>query len=85
MFFSTAMVVGGKSRPGSSSKAMKGGRRRSKAIRPSRHGAADVFAQAAILGLYDPDRSKTLTNVGEIPSLVGVPGPFGPRWYRSSR
>src|SRR5207244_1396594 len=29
-------------------------------------GAADVFAQAAVLGLYDPDRSQTLTEVGEI-------------------
>jgi molybdopterin-containing oxidoreductase family iron-sulfur binding subunit len=25
-----------------------------------------LFAQAAILGLYDPDRSRTLTNLGEI-------------------
>ena len=27
---------------------------------------ADVFAQAAVLGLYDPDRSQTLTNLGDI-------------------
>src|SRR5687767_2280503 len=33
---------------------------------PSSRGATDVFAQAAILGLYDPDRSQTLTNLGEI-------------------
>jgi molybdopterin-containing oxidoreductase family iron-sulfur binding subunit len=33
---------------------------------PSSHGATDLFAQAAILGLYDPDRSQTLTNLGEI-------------------
>jgi molybdopterin-containing oxidoreductase family iron-sulfur binding subunit len=33
---------------------------------PSSRGAADVFAQAAILGLYDPDRSRTVTNLGEI-------------------
>jgi molybdopterin-containing oxidoreductase family iron-sulfur binding subunit len=33
---------------------------------PSSHGATDVFAQAAILGLYDPDRSRTLTNLGDI-------------------
>src|SRR5262249_2372356 len=25
-----------------------------------------VYAQAAVLGLYDPDRSQTLTNLGEI-------------------
>ena len=33
---------------------------------PSSRGATDVFAQAAILGLYDPDRSATITNLGEI-------------------
>jgi molybdopterin-containing oxidoreductase family iron-sulfur binding subunit len=33
---------------------------------PSSHGATDLFAQASILGLYDPDRSQTLTHLGEI-------------------
>src|SRR5437762_188249 len=33
---------------------------------PGSLGATDAFAQAAILGLYDPDRAQTLTNVGEI-------------------
>ena len=33
---------------------------------PSSRGATDIFAQAAILGLYDPDRSQTLTHLGEI-------------------
>jgi len=33
---------------------------------PSSRGATDVFAQAAILGLYDPDRLQTITNLGEI-------------------
>jgi MoCo/4Fe-4S cofactor protein with predicted Tat translocation signal len=33
---------------------------------PGSLGATDVFAQAAILGLYDPDRSQTITNLGEI-------------------
>jgi MoCo/4Fe-4S cofactor protein with predicted Tat translocation signal len=33
---------------------------------PSSRGATDVYAQAAILGLYDPDRSQTITNRGEI-------------------
>jgi len=33
---------------------------------PSSLGAADVFAQAAILGLYDPDRSQVITHLGEI-------------------
>src|SRR6187397_2366424 len=33
---------------------------------PSSRGTTDLFAQAAILGLYDPDRSQTLTNLGDI-------------------
>jgi MoCo/4Fe-4S cofactor protein with predicted Tat translocation signal len=33
---------------------------------PGSLGATDVFAQAAILGLYDPDRVQTLTHIGEI-------------------
>src|SRR6185503_4862694 len=33
---------------------------------PSSRGATDLFAQASILGLYDPDRSRTLTNLGDI-------------------
>ncbi len=33
---------------------------------PASLGATDVFAQASLLTLYDPDRSQTLTNLGEI-------------------
>jgi MoCo/4Fe-4S cofactor protein with predicted Tat translocation signal len=33
---------------------------------PASLGATDVFAQASILGLYDPDRSQVLTKLGEI-------------------
>jgi MoCo/4Fe-4S cofactor protein with predicted Tat translocation signal len=33
---------------------------------PSSHGATDPFAQASILGLYDPDRSRNITNLGDI-------------------
>src|SRR6187431_3243529 len=33
---------------------------------PSSRGATDLFAQAAVLGLYDPDRSQIITNLGEI-------------------
>ncbi len=35
---------------------------------PASLGATDVFAQASILGLYDPDRSQTITNRGQISS-----------------
>ena len=33
---------------------------------PISQGATDLFAQAAILGLYDPDRSQAITSLGEI-------------------
>jgi molybdopterin-containing oxidoreductase family iron-sulfur binding subunit len=33
---------------------------------PASRGATDLFAQASVLGLYDPDRSQTLTNLGDI-------------------
>jgi MoCo/4Fe-4S cofactor protein with predicted Tat translocation signal len=36
---------------------------------PSSRGATDVFAQAAILGLYDPDRSQSLTHLGDVRSF----------------
>src|SRR5499426_1700027 len=33
---------------------------------PSSLGATDLFAQASILNLYDPDRAQVLTHLGEI-------------------
>ncbi|PYS95139.1 MAG: molybdopterin oxidoreductase, partial [Acidobacteria bacterium] len=33
---------------------------------PASLGATDLFAQASVLGLYDPDRSQVLTELGEI-------------------
>ena len=35
---------------------------------PSSLGAADVFAQASILNIYDPDRTRQLTQSGEVSS-----------------
>ncbi len=39
---------------------------------PGSLGATDVFAQASVLTLYDPDRSQTITNVGDIKSWSDV-------------
>jgi molybdopterin-containing oxidoreductase family iron-sulfur binding subunit len=33
---------------------------------PASLGATDVFGQASVLGLYDPDRSRTVTHRGEV-------------------
>ena len=38
---------------------------------PGRFGPTDAFAQASILDLYDPDRSKAVTHLGEIRSWDG--------------
>jgi molybdopterin-containing oxidoreductase family iron-sulfur binding subunit len=67
LFYATAMTLGGaatgllvESHEGRPTKI------EGNPLHPASLGAADVFAQAAILGLYDPDRAHTLTNVGEI-------------------
>ena len=67
LFFATAMPLGGvatgllvESHEGRPTKI------EGNPAHPGSLGASDVFAQAAILGLYDPDRSQTLTNLGEI-------------------
>ena len=33
---------------------------------PASLGATDVFAQASVLGLYDPDRSQVVRHLGEV-------------------
>src|SRR5438094_9611541 len=33
---------------------------------PASLGGTDIFAQASILGLYDPDRSQTITYLGDV-------------------
>ncbi|HEV3060194.1 MAG TPA: TAT-variant-translocated molybdopterin oxidoreductase, partial [Vicinamibacterales bacterium] len=67
LFFATAMALGGvatgllvETHEGRPTKI------EGNALHPSSLGAADVYAQASILNLYDPDRSTTLTNLGEI-------------------
>ncbi len=40
-------------------------------LHPASLGGTDIFTQASILGLYDPDRSQTVTNLGDARSWQG--------------
>jgi MoCo/4Fe-4S cofactor protein with predicted Tat translocation signal len=76
LFFATSMALGGvatgllvESHEGRPTKI------EGNPLHPGSLGATDVFAQAAVLGLYDPDRAQTLTNLGEIrpwPAFLGA-------------
>jgi molybdopterin-containing oxidoreductase family iron-sulfur binding subunit len=76
LYFATAMTIGGvatgllvESHEGRPTKI------EGNPAHPGSLGASDVFAQAAVLGLYDPDRSQTLTNRGDIrpwPEFLGA-------------
>ena len=45
---------------------------------PASFGATDIFAQASVLNLYDPDRSQTLTKIGEITAWSAFLGAIRP-------
>ena len=87
LFFATAMTLGGvatgllvESHEGRPTKI------EGNPLHPGSLGATDVFAQAAILGLYDPDRVADAHQPRRDPPVVGVPrrDPRGAR-RRSSR
>jgi molybdopterin-containing oxidoreductase family iron-sulfur binding subunit len=67
LFFATSMPLGGfgcgvivKSNEGRPTKV------EGNPDHPASLGGTDLFAQASVLGLYDPDRSQTLTYLGDI-------------------
>src|SRR5271163_5338900 len=35
-------------------------------LHPASLGGTDIFAQASILGMYDPDRSQAITHIGDV-------------------
>src|SRR5918994_4367201 len=67
LFFATAMTLGGvaqgllvESHEGRPTKI------EGNPDHPANRGASDIFAQGSVLTLYDPDRSQTTTELGEI-------------------
>jgi MoCo/4Fe-4S cofactor protein with predicted Tat translocation signal len=75
LFYATAMTLGGRatgllveSHEGRPTKI------EGNPSHPASLGATDIFAQAALLDLYDPDRLRTLTHMGEIVPWSGFIG-----------
>jgi MoCo/4Fe-4S cofactor protein with predicted Tat translocation signal len=75
LFFATSMPLGGvatgllvESHEGRPTKI------EGNPLHPDSLGASDIFSQAAVLGLYDPDRSQTLLHLGEIQPWSGFIG-----------
>ena len=52
---------------------------------PASLGAANVFAQASVLGLYDPDRAQVVIYRGRIGDWSKLPHLDGPASRRTSR
>ncbi len=67
LFYATAHVHGGYARGIlAESHAGRPTKVEGNPLHPASLGGTDVFAQASVLSLYDPDRSQTLTERGEI-------------------
>src|SRR6266853_1261272 len=69
LFFATAFTLGGYANPVLvESHLYRPTKIEGNDKHPSSLGGTDIFSQASILGMYDPDRSQTLTYLGDIRS-----------------
>ncbi len=67
MFYATAFELGGYASPVLvESQMFRPTKIEGNDQHPASMGGTDVFAQASILGMYDPDRSQTITYLGEV-------------------
>jgi molybdopterin-containing oxidoreductase family iron-sulfur binding subunit len=67
LFFATAMPLGGLGMPLLAENHLgRPTKLEGNPEHPASLGATDLFSQASVLGLYDPDRSRTVTNLGDV-------------------
>jgi len=67
MFYATAFELGGYASPVLvESQMFRPTKIEGNDLHPASLGGTDVFAQASILGMYDPDRSETITYLGAV-------------------
>src|SRR5277367_354335 len=81
LFFATAFSLGGYASPVLvESHTYRPTKVEGNAQHPASLGGTDIFAQASILGMYDPDRSQTVVSMGDVRSwqafLGAIRGPL---------
>src|ERR1700751_5675300 len=81
LFYATAFTLGGYARTVLvESHLFRPTKIEGNAEHPASLGGTDVYAQASILGLYDPDRSQTITYLGDVRTwgefLSAIRGPL---------
>ncbi len=74
LFYATAMPLGGFGYPLLAENHMgRPTKLEGNPDHPASLGATDLFGQASVLSLYDPDRSRTIQNRGEVKTWSDVP------------
>jgi molybdopterin-containing oxidoreductase family iron-sulfur binding subunit len=73
LFYATAMPLGGFAMPLLAENHMgRPTKLEGNPEHPASLGATDIFAQASVLSLYDPDRSRTIINRGDVRTWSGL-------------